>query len=759
MNRILRRVGALLAALSTGGCAVFASLPRPAGLQDRLAEFPVAGLPLSAPVEVHWNEHQVPWIEAQTDADAAFTLGLVHAHLRLGQIALARMLAQGRLAEMAGPMAVDIDHGLRTLDYGRAVPEIVAAMDPETLAWTQRFVDGINHYQDQARELPHEFRVLGIPRERWRVEDVLTIGRLGGTDVNWMVWAGLLPLRERADWPQLWQRMMAAGADPVPGADGSGLPGDSARALAGAARFGSNSLVVAPSMSATGAALIANDPHLGIFLPNFWLMAGLKSPSLHVVGLMAPGVPAFAIGRSPDIAWGGTHMRAASSDLVDVGGLPDSEIRSRRERIGVRWWFDDEVEIRETPYGPIVSDVPFLAERGLPPAALRWVGHQPSDELGAMLAASRARNFAEFLAAFRRFAAPGQNMLYADRDGNIGQLLAAHLPQRAGAPADLLLDPADSDPAWQGRHDATGLPHRLNPPEGYLASANNRPWTAAPPVGFFFAPGDRVERMGALVRAGAPVSPADLQDWQRDVYMQSAVDTRDALLPLLRAAPGAETGPGREVVRRLQAWDGQYRADSAGAASFELFRAGFAARFYADRYGEAHGAMVAAGGRLSAYLLEDLRRADPDAVAAALAAGLAAAVDGQAEFGHWGAMHRLALAHPLSVVPVIGNRYRFGEHPVGGSTETLMKTSHAWTTGRHNVTYGANARHVSDLGDPDGNHFVLLGGQDGWLNSSTLMDQWELWQEGRYIRMPLTESAIRAEFRHRLRLEPGPDSG
>lgn len=753
--RILRAIGFLFATASAAGCALLSPLPKPAAIKDRLAGFPSDRLPLEAPVAIYWNEHQVPFIEADTDDDAAFALGLVHAHLRLGQISMARMLARGRLAEMAGPVAVDVDRGLRTIDFARASNRIRATMDPAALRWVQRFVDGINHYQEQTRELPHEFHVLGLDREKWTVDDVFAIGRLAGTDVNWLVWAGLLPLRDRPDWESLWARLVMHGNASTPSFDGAGLSADAEQILSGAGRFGSNSMVLAPARTKTGAALIANDPHLGIFVPNFWLIAGLKSPSYHVVGLMGPGVPVFAIGRTPHIAWGGTHMRAASSDLFDVSSLPADRVTERQERIGVRWWFDVKAVIRETPYGPIVTDMPFLSGRDLPPAALRWTGHDASDEIGAMLAVSRARNFREFRASFERFAVPGQNMLYADRDGNIGQVMAVRLPARTGPPSDLVLDPGTGADAWMDVRGAADLPFSLNPADGFLVSANNRPSRTAVPVGFFFSPDDRVERMRELIRSGAPVSVEEVQAWQQDVYMRSAVRLRDVFLMKLEefAMDRGQLEAEREVIRRLRDWDGYYRPESVGAVSFEQFRSGFARVFYTARFGAEGGAAIASGGRLSAFLQEEIEHADEVLLQSALAEGLRTATGGLAEFGNWAAMHRLPLAHPLSLAPLIGGRYHFAEHGVGGSTDTLMKTSHDRTDGLHTVRYGANARHVSDMSDPDANYFVLLGGQDGWLNSTTLLDQWPLWQEGSYLRVPLTKDAVRADFPFRITLE------
>ena len=742
------------AAVALEACSLLAPLPEEKDVAARLETFPVRGLPVEGPVTIRWNARQIPFIEAERDEDAAFALGLVHAHLRLGQMAGMRMIARGRVSEMIGPMGVDIDRGLRTLSFGRAAADIERNMGATARLWVQRFVDGVNHYQDAAAELPHEFRVLGLEREPWTVADVLAIGRLAGSDFNWLVWMNLLPLRARDGWKELWGRLVRRGEASVSGSGGDGKSAVARRWLAGLSRSGSNSVAVAARRSGTGGALIANDPHLGIFLPNIWLIAGLKSPSYHAVGLMTPGLPIFAIGRNPYIAWGGTNLRAASSDLYDVSEVADWGITEREEDIGVRWWFDSDVTVRETKWGPIVTDAPILADFELPPLALKWTGHAASDEIGAMLAVSRAHSFAGFRAAFETFAVPGQTMLYADREGNIGRVLAAWLPGRSGPPADIVLGTAAHDAAWGALWTSAELPHSYNPQEGYLVSANNRPPAGDMPVGFFFAPDDRAERMAALVEAGTPVGIETLEALQQDVYMASSVALRDLFLSRLDAlAMTASAGAaGSEAIGRLRGWDGNYGADSAGAVTFEQFRHGFITRFYTLLYGEDDAERFAEVGEDTALLQRDIAAAGEETLRAALAAGLDAAAGGLGSFAAWGDMHRLSLAHPLNNVPLIGSRYVFSEAGVGGSSETLMKTAHDTSAERHEVNYGSNARHISDMSDPDANWFVLLGGQDGWFNSTTMLDQWALWRRGGYVRVPLTLPAVRESFPHALSL-------
>ena len=154
---LLRAAAAAITAL-LGGCAVLAPLPELVSVEDRLAAFPTDGLDLAAPVTIHWDAHQIPFVEAASDGDLAYALGLVHAHLRLGQMETLRRVSQGRIAEVAGPLAVDIDHALRILDLGKAVPATLAAMPADSRLWLDRFVDGVNAYAGRAAatgRLPH----------------------------------------------------------------------------------------------------------------------------------------------------------------------------------------------------------------------------------------------------------------------------------------------------------------------------------------------------------------------------------------------------------------------------------------------------------------------------------------------------------------------------------------------------------------------------------------------------------------------------
>ena len=740
--------------LSIASCALLTPLPRKVSLPERLAAMPVNDLPLERRVRIHWNEHQIPFIEAETDNDAAFALGLVHAHLRLGQMEAFRRIAHGRIAEMVGPLATDIDHGLRILNFAHRVTEIESSLPPATRAWLENFVTGINHYQRTTKALPVEFKLLGLEREPWSVADILTFGRLAGTDVNWLVWFGVLELRKRPDWPEIWTRLVEHGTASLPSFEGQGDVAALNSLLAGLSRSGSNSLAIAPDRTKTGAAIMANDPHLGITVPNVWIIAGLKSPSYHAVGLMAPGLPIFAIGRNPWISWGGTNMRAASSDLVDLSDVASTEITPRRETIAVRWWFDQQVTVRDTRWGPILSDAPQLADYGGPNIALRWTGHQISDEMTAMLDVSRARNFVAFRESFQRFAVPGQNMLYADNVGNIGQVMAVRLPERSTtAPADILVDRQTVDKSWRNLLGVRDLPFSYNPKAGYLFSANNRPTETKIPVGYFFSPDDRVVRLRDIMKRTGRIAIDDVKAIQQDAVMPSSVSLRDFYLQKLEPLAASAPADQHRAIELMRAWDGNYGIESRGAVAFELFHQAFTSTFYAGYLGAENAAQYAGAARRS-LIPDDVGRADVAPVTEALLEALAHTATRLDGFANWGEMHRLRLAHPLANLPLIGGRYVFADHPAAGSSHTLMKTAHGTTSERHNTRYGSNARHISDLSDIDRNYFVLLGGQDGWINSSTFLDQVGLWRNGGYVQVPLRLETVNAWFTHTMELTP-----
>ncbi len=753
----MKRAGPILVALAAAtvlsACAAVRGLPDPVSIEQRLAMIPLNGAPLDRPVSIHWSGEQIPFIEAETDHDGAFALGLAHAHLRLGQMELLRRVSQGRLREIAGPIRGirDVEHALRILNFGKTSNEVYARMPAHSKAFLDAFVAGINHYQQNVTQLPHEFSLLGIGREPWRAQEVLTLSRLASVDVSWITWFRLFSLRDRPDWPEIWMRALEHGSASTPS-----IQYEEEAALqylndilAGTARTGSNSFAIGGSKTLSRSSIIASDPHLGIDLPNIWVLAGLKSPSYHMIGLMVPGLPFVAVGRNADIAWGGTNMRSAASDLIDVSGLPPEQITSREENVNVRWWFDDSYVIRESPHGPILSDAEIIDAREGEVFALKWIGHRPSDEVTAMLDANRASNWEEFRTSLEPFAISAQNFVYADKEGNIGQLTTTHIPMRSMEMPRGIVRPLSDAAAWDNILTSRDLPSAYNPASGFLASANNKPAETPFPIGYFFSGDNRVLRMRELLSAATEMSVSDIQAVQSDTYMISAVALRDVIVARARAIPDLSV-EAVQTLEILEAWNGRFDVDSRGAVAFQVSVA-ILVPLFVD---EIDQTIIEIGGTEYLDYAKLIEAAPAGIIELHIAAALSGANASLMSYPTWGDMHTLVLEHNFSMIPLIGERYRFVDTPWPGSTDTLWRASHDLSTEAVSVGFGAQARHISDMADLDSNWFALIGGNDGWINSENFLDQIEAFRSSTPIRFPMRPETVRAQFPHTTVLNP-----
>ena len=583
---------------------------------------------------------------------------------------------------------------------------------------------------------------------------MLTVGRLIGADFSWLTYFSLLQERAKPGFKELWRRVREAGesaADPFgPGAG----PAAIANILSSTNRAGSNSVAVAPARSASGAAMLASDPHLGLSLPNLWLLVGLRSPSYKLVGLSLPGLPVVGMGRTPDLAWGGTNLRAASTDLYDVSALEPSAVQRREIKLKSRFFGGRTTEARWTPFGPILSDTKLFPGRRGEDIAFRWVGHEPTDEITALLAAAKARNHEEFRRAFEGYGQTPLNVVFADRHGTIGLMLAVHQPVRKGfAQGDLVLDATDPATHWQGFVGVMGLPVIIDPPEGVIASANNRPRGTDIPIGFLFGVESRLRRLYELMGRNERLGFEDLAGLQTDVGAPDAAKLAHELVDRLAAAGGAEPAVAG-LAERLRAWDGSYDARSTGAPAFELLLAELAPPVFERAEGRGLPDQKGQWSHLWSYLLRDLDMLPLAARQTILRAAARAAARALPEWPDWGTMHRLKVAHFLAQVPVIGDAFVVSDLPASGSRQTPMKSAHGLVKGRHHASMGSMARHISDMADQDANWFALLGGQDGWFMAENFADQMPLWQERRYIRMPLRPEVVEREFTTTMRLQP-----
>lgn len=724
---MVRSLALLFLFLGLQSCSLVFNRPEKRSISERLASFPEVSITTNKPVAIYWQDNLVPYIEAETDEDAFLALGYVHAHLRLGQMEIFRRVAYGRLSELGGPFAKDVDQLISMLGLSKGIEERFAAMPARTKKVIIAYTAGINAYLEHAKELPIEYKLFQFKKEPYRPEDIIAFSRIAGADVNWLVWLTYLARKETGQ--ITWQRILEHGLSSTVSFQPDNLAG---HLLNDFQKSGSNSLVISGQKAGRRGAIISSDPHVGLQLPPLWILQGIKSPSYHVVGFGIPGVPFIGLGRNQRIGWGGTNMRAMSSYFTDLSCAQPSDLKRVKRPINVRYWFDSEVTYRKYKEQVVISDAGLFDFPEEKKFGLYWLGWQNSDEITAFLNAARAQDFKSFRKSFENYAVSGQNMLYADSTGNIGQIAAVKVdPDRPLLEAAVENGCSFKPP--QKLFNATNLPAAYNPAAGFLASSNNLPFET-PKVGYIFSSNDRIDRLKALI---GPTKQFDLSFFHQlhaDTYSESSFQLKELLLTL-----AAEDLEGTN----LGSWDGYYEAESKGAAQFMVFLS----TYIEEAYEEEDQATLRSYGRSLDILNEDLQfRLNQ----AAFTEAIQAATNEQRS---WGEMHRIRLQHPFGFVPVLGKPFRAANLPAGGSRTTLMKTSHTITDEYHFATFGANARHISFMDDPDENYFILLGGQDGWVKSEAFIDQANLWRAGRYIRIPLDLEKVKTIFTHKTILQ------
>ncbi len=584
---------------------------------------------LDGEVHVIVDRRGVPHIFATTEADAYRVQGYVVARDRLFQLELQTRATAGRLTEWVGRVALPADRSMRALDLAGYADRHFAALDSrERQARTlQAYAAGVNAWIDgmRPRDLPLEYRLLDVRPERWQPANTLYLLQR----MNWTLSYGQYSLkkervaarvgvpaadvllsarspiqepiqpndqdRPRFDFkpipPPAFSSHIARTADfpsPVPPFDGV---------------LGSNNWAVAPERTKRGYAILAGDPHLELTLPSIWYEIHLVVPgSMDVYGATIPGAPGIIIGFNRDVAWSYTNTEADVMDFyretVDDSSQPAATLLDGEWLpIGTR------VEGYRDPRGQVIVADTFLTSHRGPLRridgdwlSLRWTALEPSHTMGAMLQAAQAKSALDWLEAMERFDVPPQNVLVADRSGTIAIRSTGRFPLRPANRGGWIVDGSASSNDWTGSWPIERMPSAIDPPQGYLASANQQPLD--PSVDSTYLGADwrqpwRALRINALLREGDAWTPGTIAELQTDAGSARA----DYFVPFFLAAvkrleqSDAMDSELRDAGRRLAEWDRRYALDSERAILFELAMDELAERVW-DELGNETGRRV-----------------------------------------------------------------------------------------------------------------------------------------------------------------------
>ena len=770
-------IGALvLVVLIIGGAGLYAwyTVNKPLPTLNGTAQ--LAGL--NANVTVTRDTSGVPHIEAANVHDLYMAEGYVHAQDRLYQMFYFRTVGEGRLAELFNPSPdlISADEYLRTVGFRRAAEAEWQAISPESRSALEDYAAGVNAFvHSHADNLPVEFTLLGVGFEDWQPVDSLAFGKLEARDLSesWsqeLVAADITQQVGQEVAAQLMPGYPASAPVIVPGANsGSFTP-----AIDGYNKYvrplmaswgeniGSNNWVADGTKSATGKPILANDPHLGVRNPSIWYQVHLSTTDgkYDVAGFGFAGVPGIVTGHNKNIAWGVTNTEADVEDVflekLDETNHPDQYLSGDKwlpltvytETILVKGGAPAITQtVRVTNHGPLLSDwtstlTPTVSTAVTGTYSVQWTALMPGHIFDALTALQTASNWTEFRAALSKWDVPGQNFVYADTQGNIGYQMTELLPIRKSGNGSV---PAIG---WTGESDWTGfvpfddLPRSYNPPEHFIATANNKnfgPGFKYNVSGYWAAP-YRITRIDEMLKAKEKLSVDDMKTMQLDT--QSVLARKVA--PIMASANITDTRA-RQAADLLKNWDGSMKADSTAAAIYEVSYNKLITNTLGDDLGTPLIFQYLDGmGGQALQTIENLldkpddplwdrkdtpqvEKRDDILVRSITEASndLAASLGDNIQDWTWGKIHEITPRHEFSSADLVGGLFTLAASPLAGDNTTVSVGSYPLPyagvplQGPYPVTTYQSYRMILDVAD--------------WTKSLGVFATGEFWAAGKQV--------------------------
>lgn len=762
---------------------------------------------LSAPALVTRDRHGVPTIDAGSLEDLFFAQGYVTAQDRLWQMDMMRRFGSGELSEIIGPGTVEVDREQRILGLRDAARKSIAMASPRDHTFFEAYARGVNAYISQARQhLPVEFRILRYTPKPWTPEDSVVIANQMVKDLNYHYFfdalarekvlaklgpeltADLYVNRSWHDHPPTVMREDLSEPNTNSNSNHSDEDDDDEDSPDNAVTWnpvppaclpealpvnGSNNWVVSGAHTVTGKPLLSNDMHLGHQMPNLWYEAHLRSTNLDVAGVTLPGMPYVIVGHNQRIAWGFTNVGPTVTDVYIENFNPQGAYQTpagwlqpehRSEVIHIKGKPDVTVDVKITRHGPIITELIPGETRNL---ALRWTLydglHIPFFDVNS------AQNWEEFNKAFAQLDAPGQNVVYADVDGNIGYHATGKVPIRAAGDGSLPVSGADNAHEWTSYIPYDKLPNIYNPPSGIIGTANGRITPDGYPnsISMEWEAPWRTARIYHVLESGRQFSAADMLALQTDVQSEADLFAAERFVYAVDHAskPSARAKQAADLMR---SWDGRMLATSAAPTiteksiqelSWLLLEPKLGSAPFDPEKSEAVLSWKTYHWEMRSVWLENIllhrpKRWLPDKYSnydELLAAAVEAAVnDPQAPKDlaswHWGAVNAVKIQHAIyGKIPILRRWSGPGVQQQSGSGYTVKAVS---------AHHGPSERFTADLSDLDHSTLNIVTGQAGNFLSPYYMDQWKAWYEGTTFALPFTAKAIEATTAHKLQLDP-----
>ncbi|MEW6533106.1 MAG: penicillin acylase family protein [Thermodesulfobacteriota bacterium] len=758
---------------------------------------------LKKPVKVVRDEKGMAYLRAENFHDAIAAQGFITAQDRLFQMQLTRMMAQGRISELAGEKAKPLDIRMRTIGMHRLARKHEKILDQETRNFFQSYVDGVNAFVKSGRDLHLEFSIAGLKPDTWTIADSLSV-------LYYMAWTTSGNMQTEIVAQMLVEKLGLEKAreifpinvnpdDPSDtGARSAWLPESTQLHLASDHLLrgyldwagplqGSNNWSVAGRLSTSGKPIVADDPHLDArILPGVWYPLGLITPEFRAVGVMVPGIPGMAIGRTDHIALGVTNAYGDCQDLyvetLDpkdpnkyMEGAASQPFEVVKEKLRIKdkaapsGYREEEFSIRFTKRGPVVSGVlPGLRTNKV--ITLRWAANESMEPKIRLMDLLSARSVDELQASLSSLTMIVLNYVFADKQGNVGWLVSGRLPIRSQGESLVPYEVRDAKDNWVGWIPQERMPQSRNPANGWVGTCNHKTTRNDYPYYYsnHLSPSYRYRRLKELLGDPTPKKALDHWAFQRDTDNLMA---RDIAPIMSKALLGKEET--RKVGEVLASWNARDDLESAAPTVFQGVYRNFARLVYEDELGadlaslmleswyfweERLHRMVKDG---NSPWFDDIRTKDKQETMNDLFQKAAvqfvrdmSSTRGSDPAGWlWGQSHRLEFVNPLRRDGFGKGFLGGGSHPMGGSGETLYRAIYSFNDS-FAVTNSASLRMVADLGDDEKVLGVLPAGVTGRTLHPHARDQIVPFMRGDAVYWWFSDEAIRKNTKASLTLTP-----
>jgi penicillin amidase len=809
LQKTLSRTSAL--ALQAAVLTIFACValrPTLAGQKDRVATETIVLPQLQQPVEILIDHWDVPHIYAKNEADLFFAQGFNAARDRLFQIDLWRRRGLGQLSEDFGPAFVEQDRATRLFLYRGDMKKEWASYSADSERIAQYFVAGINAYIDwlgqHPERMPYEFKTMNYQPAKWAAEDVVRIRTHGLTgNVNYEVARSRVVCAAdlRADEIRFrlqpeWQTQVPSGLDPCLPKDvlkvfalaqqGVRLTPEALRAassnetqlasdvVSAGESEGSNNWVIAPAKSATGRAVMANDPHRAYGQPSLRYISDLNAPTLHAIGANEPGLPGISLGHNDWIAFGYTRFYIDQEDLYVYELNPANPdeykyqgkwelFRIVREEIKIKGKPAMPVDLTFTRHGPVI----YVDSEKHRAFAVRsaWLQPGTSPYYNSVLH-MRAKTFDEFKQSIGNWGTPGLNHVYADVKGNIGWMAGGFAPIRPNWDG-LMPIPGDGSYEWAGRWTGEQLPFVYNPPSGYITTSNEMNLPADYPyrerkLGFEWVNGSRHQRLEELLSKASKLKIEDSLRMQNDEVSIPARRLVALLQPLSSEDPKTKA-----ALNLLRGWDAVVEADLPQSALHEVWwsrhlRKGFKYAMLnkaaADAFDDPDAAVMLdtlenlqtrfgqhAEEKRDELLLTTLRSAYEE---------MERLQGPDPKQWKWGKLHYNLSEHPFAAIVDTATGAKLNVGPIEKHGSEYVPNQSQYRVSDFRQTNGPSVRVVVDVGNWDNSRAINHPGQSGDLNNPHYRDLAPMWRNGEYFPLLYSREAVENATEKKINLVP-----